>query len=463
MKGEHMLNLTLQEIARVVDARLIGDGSLTVQSAVSDSRHAAPGLFFVALPGARVDGHDYAQEALSRGAVAVMTQRELPEIAPQLVVSSCKEALATLGRYQLARYPLKIVAITGSMGKTTTKELMAAVLSSRFAVLKTEGNLNTEVSLPLVLFGLTKEHQVAVLEMGMTAKGDIRELCGIAPPDIAVITNIHEVHLERLGSIEAIAETKGEIFHALHPEGLAIVNADDPRVVAKAQEVAVKSYSYGILNQADMMASQLHSHGLRGSSFVATFPDGSTMDASLPVPGIHMVQNALPAMLVGFLMGLSQEEIARGLAVVEPTSQRLSARELPGSRLMIDDSYNSNPHSVAAALALVGELRGTRPTYLVLGDMRELGELSDGAHRGVGALVAQLQPTALYTLGSLAVEIASEAVRLGYPEGQVASFTTNQQVLDTLLAQVPTGALLLIKGSRGLGMEVIARGLEAKW
>ncbi|MCL2498485.1 MAG: UDP-N-acetylmuramoyl-tripeptide--D-alanyl-D-alanine ligase, partial [Symbiobacteriaceae bacterium] len=210
-----MLNLTLGEMAAIVSGNLIGDPSVVIRLGVSDSREVQPGDLFVAISGERTDGHQYAAAALAAGAAAVLVERVLPDISPQLVVVDCRQALAQLARYQLQRYPVPVIAVTGSMGKTSCKDLTAAVLSARFHVLKNEGNRNTEISLPLTLFALTPQTEVAVLEMAMVAPGEIAELCAIAPPDYALICNILEVHLERLGSLEAIAAAKKELFDAL--------------------------------------------------------------------------------------------------------------------------------------------------------------------------------------------------------------------------------------------------------
>lgn len=456
-----MLNLTLAQIAEIVEGNLIGAGHAIVQSAVSDSRQAKEGLLFVALKGERVDGHDYAQAALNNGAAAVLAERELPGLEPQIVVRSCRRALAELARFQLARYPVRIVAVTGSMGKTSCKDLIATVLGSRFTVLKNEGNMNTEVTLPMTLFGLEPEHQVAVLEMGMVAQGEIRELCEIAPPDYALITNILPVHLESLGSIEAIAATKGEIFASLKPDGTALVNRDDPLVVEQAQRFSGQSLSYGIVENAHMTAAEIQNLGREGSRFTAVFPDGSEKRLFIPLPGEHMVHNALPALLAGHLFGLSNDEIATALAAAEPSRQRLHIRELSQDRLLIDDSYNANPRSVEAALKMARELRGSRPLVLVLGDMLELGELSLDAHREVGRLAAELQPQLLITRGERAEEIGCEALRVGLAAERLRHVNNNESALALLREHLPAGAVILVKGSRGMQMERIVAGLEA--
>ncbi|MCL2547569.1 MAG: UDP-N-acetylmuramoyl-tripeptide--D-alanyl-D-alanine ligase [Symbiobacteriaceae bacterium] len=454
-----MLNLVPSQIARIVTGQAFGSDDRPVSGAVSDSRLVRPGSLFVALRGERTDGHDYANQALAAGASAILTEEYIDGLSPQIVVEDCRKALAELAQFQLQRYPVRIIGITGSMGKTCTKDLTASVLSQRFSVHKSEGNRNTEVSLPMTIFDLEPHHQVAVLEMGMVAQGDIAELCAIAPPDLAIICNILEVHLERFNSIDEIADTKGEIFQALSSKGIALVNNDDPRVVAQSRKALGRKVSYGLTHQADMMATDICSHGIEGSTFSLIFPDGAQQVIHLSLPGVHMVNNALPAALAGHLMGMTPVEIACGLSQATLSDQRLHIRELAKGITLVDDSYNSNPYSAEAALRLVADIRQERPLFIVLGDMLELGEHSRTAHLKVGRLVADLHPDFVLTRGELSALIGKEAANHGMPEERVQHFTDNEETLGGLREVLVPGALVLIKGSRGMMMERIVEGL----
>ena len=431
-----------------------------ISTAVSDSRKVFQGVMFVALRGERTDGHAFIAIARQAGALVALVEEFIVDDLPQIKVSSCREALAELARFQLQRYPVKIVGVTGSMGKTSCKDLIASVLATHYKVLKSQGNMNTEVTLPITLFELDETYDVAVLEMGMVAKGEIQELCQIAKPDIAMISNIMEVHLERLGSIEAIAETKGEIFRALDCQGVAMVNADDLHVKEQALKSGAAVYTYGFSEGAYVTAQEIVDKGRLGSDF-SLYIDGKRREIQLPLIGIHSVHNSLPAALAGYLLGLSLDEIAIGLASVKLSEQRLSVHDLAGQRLLIDDSYNANPRSMAAALDFVSSIREDRPLYLVLGDMLELGSISENAHRELGNRVAALAPAMLITRGDAAQTIAKTVSEKELDQTVVYQAENNQEALRYLVQNLPEKAIVLVKGSRGIQMEQIVEGLEA--
>ena len=461
-----MLALNLCSIAAIVAGELVGSGAGVVNTAVSDSRQVAPGVLFIALRGERVDGHDYAQDALQAGAVGVLCERYIPGVEPQIIVDDCRQALATLAKYQLQRYPVTIIGITGSVGKTSSKEIMASVLSMKYNVLKSEGNMNTEITLPITLFGLQPHHDIAVLEMGMVAEGEITDLVSIAPPHIALITNVLPVHLERLGSIKAIARAKAEIISGLPSDGVFLLNADDPHVVEayslyRESGGQARCQSFSMQQSATIFTTQCESKGIQGTYFVAELLDGTIQEYMLSLPGEHMVMNALPAILVANLLGVSADDIALALSSIHPAKQRLRVVPIAKSIELIDDTYNANPVSTKSALHIARDMAESRPLYVVLGDMLELGAESVASHQEIGRVTAEMNPVCLVVRGELAVDIGREAERCGLPKDRIVYVRDNIAAVQFLCDTLPDNAVVLVKGSRGMQMEEIVAGLEA--
>ena len=461
-----MLALSLDTIATIVSGKLVGPGCAIVQTAVSDSRSAAPGILFVALRGERVDGHNYAKDALQAGAEGVLCEHYIPGVEPQIVVDDCRKALAALAQFQLQRYPVSIIGITGSVGKTSCKEIMASVLARKFNVLKNEGNMNTEITLPITLFGLTADHDIAVLEMGMVAKGEIADLVAIAPPHIALITNVLPVHLERLGTIEAIASAKAEIIAGLPSDGVFLLNADDPWVETAFAQYRVsggqaQSRSFSMSGSSTIYVTQSESLGAYGTRFSVCLEEGIVQEYTISLPGEHMVMNALPAILAGKLLGVSDEDIAYALSHLHPAKQRFNLIPVAGEVTLIDDTYNANPVSTVASLRLARDTAMTRPLYVVLGDMLELGEESLAAHQQVGRVAAEIAPAQLILRGELARDMGIEAERCGLASAKVIYVDDNASALKVLVGNLPPHAVVLVKGSRGMHMEDIIAGLEA--
>ncbi|MGE5653326.1 MAG: UDP-N-acetylmuramoyl-tripeptide--D-alanyl-D-alanine ligase [Bacillota bacterium] len=457
-----MFSMTFDELARVVGGRpLAGSPDHVFTGVVTDSRKVTPGCLFVPLKGEHVDGHQYIAQAIARGAVGALTERT--DVEGQggclVLVSNALAALHDMARHHLAVTGVKVIGITGSVGKTTTKDMIAAVLGQRYRVLKSEGNLNTEVGLPLTIFNLEDNHEIAVLEMGMRGPGEIAELCRIAKPDVAVLTNISEVHLELLGSIENIALAKAEILEALGESGIAVLNADDPWVMKMRSKARGTVITYGIANSADTMAYEIETLGLGGSRFTVDL-DGERMGrVHLPVPGEHNILNALAAVSVGRALGMSFEQVNAGLASFTPSAQRLNIINLSDGSILINDSYNAGPKSVAATLGVLREIRGDRPTIAVLGDMLELGEAAERAHLTVGALVHSTGVDRLITRGQLARRIAKGALEAGMAPERIRAAISNRDALSALLDWLQPGSAILIKGSRGMAMEEIVEGL----
>lgn len=458
--------------------------STRISQVVVDSRQVTPGgVFFAEHSGAR-DGHQFVPDALARGAVAVVvepggleyvkgltrietTGSDDPAVAARLVapvaaaatpialvVDNTLVALQRLAAWWRARMPVRVIGITGSVGKTTTKELMAAVLSQRYRTLKSEASYNNEIGLPLTLLRLTPEHERAVLEMGMYAIGEIRQMCEWARPAVGVETIIGPVHLERLGSIEDIATAKAELVEALPPEGTAILNADDFRVLAMRDKTRARVFTYGLTPSADLWAERIDSRGLEGVTFTVHY-QGDSLRVDVPLIGRHSVHTALRAMAAGLVEGLAWEEIIAGLQS-QPAQVRLVVAQAVSGATLLDDTYNSSPDSALAALNLLKEMPGRR--IAVLGDMLELGAYEAQGHRVVGCRAAEIVHR-LIAVGPLARGIADGARECGMLAGHIEWYANKDAALVALRGEIGPGDFVLIKGSRGMRMETMVAEL----
>lgn len=434
-----------------------------------DARQARPGDLFIALRGERFDGHDFVADAAAAGATAALVSRtwadeHLDAPLPLLVVESPLLSLQQYAAWWRNRLPdLLVVGITGSVGKTSTKETVATVLQRRGQTYRSPGNMNSEIGLPLSLLEVTPQDRAAVLEMGGAyAFGEIRLLCEIARPRIGVVTNVHPVHLERMGSIEAIAETKAELVDAIPEDGWAILNGDDWRVRAMAERCRGQVLFFGLGEGNDVRASDVESEGLEGTSFWLHLA-GEVNRVRIPLIGGHAVELALAAIAVGHAAGLDLADMLMGLA--EPGVQvRLLVLEGPNGSQMIDDTYNASTPSVMSALGLLAVMQPRR-AIAVLGDMRELGEVTENEHITVGRRAGEVADLVV-TYGDLARTIGREALNTdgrhdaGPPE--VVSFGLDQRddLIAYLLQELKPGDVVLLKGSRGLQMENIVERLR---
>jgi len=451
-----MKAMTVAEIATLTNAEIIaGAPDRLIHGVSNDSRRVQAGDLFFALPGEQSDGHVYVAAAFAAGAAAALVTRPaavgtLPDGAVVLRVKDAGAALAALARGYLRMLRPIVVGVTGSVGKTTTKDMIAAVLNKKYPTLKNEGNLNTEVGLPLTVFRLETSHRAAVLEMGMRGPGQISYLAGIAQPQIGVITNIGKTHIELLGSVENIARAKRELLDALPDSGTAVLNGDDEWCRKLGARFAGEKIYYGTDDRSDVYATEIRSRQERGIVFTAHFGP-HTQEMSVPLPGRHNVTNAMAAVAVGWRLGVEPAAIARGLARFSPSKMRLEVIETERFRI-INDAYNANPQSMRAAITVLGELAGGR-RVAVLGDMLELGEHGPAGHREVGEFAGQ-NVDLLLTVGPQARLIAAAAAAW-LPEGAVHSFATNAEAAAFLQAVVNDGDTVLIKGSRGMQMEEI--------
>jgi len=455
-----MKQLSIGEIAGAIAARVTGPGSdIYCRRVSTDTRKIAAGDLFFALAGERFDAHDFIGQAVEKGAAAVVVSRP-PDgglSVPVLLVDDTLAALQRLAAYNRRQFSLPVVAVTGSNGKTTTKDLIAAVLGRRFKTLKTVGNLNNHIGLPLTLLELDGTCGAAVLEMGMRGLGEIDLLAGIAQPNVAVITNIGETHLERLGSIENIAMAKSEVLHHLNPGGAAVLNGDDPWVRKVAGKFNGRVLFYGTGADNDLRAADIMAMDGQTTAFTVYHKDRQA-EIKLPVPGRHNVLNALAAVGVGLVAGISMEQAAAGLAGAELTGMRLEILET-GSYRIINDAYNANPASTKAALTVLADQAGNRRKVAVLGSMFELGERTESGHREVGAAVFANGVELLVTVGDLAEYIARGAMDKGMTPDKVFHCDDHGRAGEVLRSRLQAGDVILVKGSRGMKMEEIVAGL----
>ncbi|RIK46386.1 MAG: UDP-N-acetylmuramoylalanyl-D-glutamate--2,6-diaminopimelate ligase [Chloroflexi bacterium] len=429
---------------------------------IHDSRYVQPGDLFVALRGEVTDGHLYVADARARGATAALVRRDALDLArgaelPLVVVDDTLAALHALATYWRSLFDLHVVGITGSIGKSSTKEVVGAVLAARYNVAKSVRSYNNEVGLPISVLEITPDTEVCVLEMGGAyAFGEITQLAKIARPTIGIVTVVSHSHLSRMGSLEAIAQTKTELVEALPPDGIAILNRDDERVYRMAEAASARIVTYGLDPSADYRAVNLESHGLGGISF--TLVRNEQRDhVQVPLLGRHSVHTALAGIAVGFELGMSLEEIMRGFDRPNIQLRLLLSPGVSGSTLL-DDTYNANPASSFAALALLQELDARR-RVAVFGDMLELGDFEEEGHRMVGARIA-VTADLFFAYGPRAAIMAREA-REANPDMPIYHFDTKDALVEVLKHELQAGDLVLIKGSRGIQMETVVAALRS--
>ncbi|MEZ4768356.1 MAG: UDP-N-acetylmuramoyl-tripeptide--D-alanyl-D-alanine ligase [Caldilineales bacterium] len=474
------MKLRLSDVVSALSGTPLSEGvaaSVPSLAAVEiDSRKVQPGSLFIAFPGEHTDGHRFVSHAFSRGAAAALIDHpvegpwpvlDLREPRGQtvealdrplcLLVDNTLAALQQLATWWRSRFTVQVVGITGSVGKTTTKEITAAVLRRRYVTLKSAGNLNNEIGLPLTLLQLDDSHQRAVLEMGMYALGEIAQLCRIARPRIGVVTNVGPVHLERLGTIERVAEAKSELVQALPADGVAVLNADEPLVAAMRGMTAARVFTYGLTRDCDLWADEIAGEGLDGIRFRFHY-GGDVIHVKVPLLGRHSVHTALRAAAVGLIEGLTWEEIVSGLQDVGAQLRLVVVRSINGATLL-DDTYNASPASMLAALNLLQDMEvGDGRRIAVLGDMMELGSEEEAGHRLVGARAADVADY-LVTVGPRARWTAYEARAAGQPAASVRPVETAADAIALLRSVIGPGDVVLVKGSRAAHMDDVVAAL----
>jgi UDP-N-acetylmuramoyl-tripeptide--D-alanyl-D-alanine ligase len=458
---------SLEEVLKATGGRLIqGGAAVFFQGVSTDSRTLKGGELFVALRGDRFDGHNYAMEALAKNAKGVLIEEgkigdshwDGFRSRAVVAVKDSLQALGDIARSRRRKWETPVVAVTGSNGKTTTKDMISACLETGFPVLKTKGNLNNLIGLPMTLLDLTEKEKVVVLEMGMNVPGEIRKLTEIAEPDVGLITNIQMVHLEGMGSLETLKEEKGELFRRMRQDGTIVVNQDDPRVVELSNEFPGRKITFGLEGYADVMATGIRPLGSRGISFTVA-SGGQEAEMTLPLVGRHFVPNALSAFAVATLFGVAWDNIKGALERFQPTPMRMEVWRLEGGKTVINDAYNANPRSMEVALGTLSELKGKGRAIAVLGDMLELGDYSESAHRQLGQKVRDLSIDFLIAMGEKASSVVESAVRHGLDRQRAKVATSHSEAISILEGWLQEGDWILVKGSRRMAMEKIAEGL----
>ncbi|MEU7423958.1 UDP-N-acetylmuramoyl-tripeptide--D-alanyl-D-alanine ligase [Streptomyces sp. NPDC040750] len=456
-----MIALSLAEIAAVVGGQThdIPDPSVQVTGpVVRDSREVVPGSLFAAFVGERVDGHDYASQVVEAGAVAVLASR--PVGVPAIVVEDVQTALGALARHVVRRLGATLVALTGSAGKTSTKDLIAQVLQRAAPTIYTPGSLNNEIGLPLTALSATEETKFLVLEMGARGIGHIRYLTELTPPKVGLVLNVGTAHIGEFGGREQIAQAKGELVESLPEDGTAVLNADDPLVRAMASRTKAKVVLFGESAEADVRAENVRLTDSGQPAFSLHTPSGAS-DVTMRLYGEHHVSNALAAAAVAYELGMSAAEIATALSEAGSLSRwRMEVTERPDGVTIVNDAYNANPESMRAALRALAAMGKGRRTWAVLGKMAELGDEALAEHDAVGRLAVRLNVSKLVAVGG----IEASWLQLGaYNEGSWGEESVHvsdaQAAIDLLRSELRPGDVVLVKASRSVGLESVAQAL----
>ncbi len=456
--GEPMKHMTLTEIARACHGTYHGDSenaSKEVSSVTIDSRKIQEGCLFIAIKGARVDGHDLIPQTIEAGALCALSEKELGEVTfSYILVDSCKQALKDLAEHYRRSLDIKVVGISGSVGKTSTKEMIASVLSQKYRVLKTEGNFNNEIGLPLTVFNIREEHEIAVLEMGISDFGEMTRLAKVARPDICVITNIGCAHLEQLKSRDGILKAKTEMLDYMNPKGHIVLNGDDDKLKSFTPGNGIQPIYFGLDADCTFRAEQVTDRGLWGTDAEFTTPD-SRFSAHISIPGRHMVHNALAGTAVGNILGLTAEQIKAGIEALVPLAGRNHLIETK-KYTIIDDCYNANPASMRASLDVLA--KADSRTAAILGDMGELGTDWKALHQEVGRYAAGSGIQVLACIGEMAAEIAEGARNAGLKN--VYHYASKEDFFVSLDTILKPGDTILVKASHMMGFSKIVAHLE---
>lgn len=454
-----MIHFNVEEIIKATSGKLTGNAEKTLITGVStDSRKIRPGDLFVPLIGENFDGHDFIMSAFENGAAASLTHKQSIHFPgkPVIVVNDTLIALQNLAALYRSSFGIPFIGITGSVGKTSTKEMVASALAERYNVLKNEGNLNNEIGVPLTIFRLEPEHEVAVVEMGMSGFGEIRALTNIVRPRVGIITNIGISHIEKLGTRQNILKAKLELLEGMQPDSLLILNGDDVMLSGAKELLNCRTVSYGLEEGVDYQAYNIRSRGEYGVDF-NVMAQGVEYSIRLPAPGVHNVYNALAAIATGLELGVPMHDLQAGISHFSAGKMRLNLVKVNGM-IIINDAYNASPQSMKAALDVLGELDASR-RIAVLGDMFELGDWSERAHIETGIQAARKEIDYIVTVGKEAEHIRSGAVNSGFNPNRTAHFTGNCDAIEYLRDLMRQGDAILVKGSRGMMMEQIVQAL----
>ena len=449
-----MISMLLSEAANATQAQLLGDDR-TFSGCSTDSRSLKTDQLFIALQGENFDGHEFISSAEKSGAAAALVQKDydLEHELALIKVADTRKAMGWLAKHWRSRLSIPLVAVTGSNGKTTVKEMLSSVLSQQESVLVTKGNLNNDIGVPLTLFGLGDEHQYAVIEMGANHAGEIEWLTEIASPSVALITQCAPAHLEGFGSIDGVAKAKAEIFSGLQKDGVAIINADDNYSGLWREKAAVnRQISFALHAEADVTAKEIELDSANNSSRFILNTSKCAETVNLPLLGEHNVANALATTACCLALDLPLSVVKTGLERMQAVKGRLQLKKGIHDVRIIDDTYNANPTSLSAAIKVACAYTG--PSWLVLGDMGELGASTQDLHYGAGEIAREMGIKRLYAVGSL----SQQAVR-GFGEG-AQHFSSMEELISELLSDLNEGLTLLIKGSRSMAMERVVNALQ---
>lgn len=433
----------------------------------TDSRTTRPGDIFWALKGERFDGHRFIEEAVKKGAKGVVAEKhwwdnqdKVPDGAVIIVVKDTLRALGDLARWWRSQQEVLVSAITGSTGKTTTKEMLACIFEQGHQTLKNRGNYNNLIGVPLTLLELDSSHKRVVMEMGMNRRGEIARLTEIAAPDIGLITNVGQAHLEGLGSLHDVALAKAELIEKISPEALVIVNGDDPLLMKTAARFSRNIVTFGTDRDHDFRAERINNLGGKGLAFELRHKKGGG-EVRLTTPGIHNVSNALAACAVAVCLGEPHDKIVAGLSSFKGIKGRFSVEHIPGGVTLVNDTYNANPSSLKAALESLEALKESGGRILaVLGDMKELGDSGTGAHEEAGKWVAALSPHLFIAIGDYAQVMINSAREAGVSKKRAISVATYTEALEKLQEEKRRGDLIFVKGSRLMELEKVVEGLK---
>jgi UDP-N-acetylmuramoyl-tripeptide--D-alanyl-D-alanine ligase len=454
----------IEDIIRATGGALVrGAAGVSFRGITTDSRVISKGNLFVALHGERFDGHAFLDQAVAQGAGGLLVHRDDGTDRGDIPTILVKDTLTSLGDVAhdwRKRFSVPVIAITGSSGKTTTKEMAAAILSQGRDVLKTQGNYNNLIGLPLALFRLHEGHDVVILELGTNHPGEIARLSEIAAPDIAVVTNVGPAHLEGFGSLEGVGREKGDLFRYMPSGGTIVINMDDDYVRTFETGKSRRRITFGFHPEADLSARGVRYAESGGIRFTLNMKE-SQCDISLAATGRHNVANALAAASLAWAAGSTLEEIRHGLETFRPVSGRMETIALRNGAFLLDDTYNANPASVGEALKTLQALRGRGRGIAILGDMLELGGEAEAWHRNIGGLLADTGVALVYLRGSLSRATAAGALSKGMAQGQILHFTDASEIVGALGSWISPGDWILVKGSRGMKMEEVVERLTA--
>lgn len=451
-----MKNMTLNNITKACNGKLFNEGSVEethIKGVVLDSRLVRKDFIFIATKGEKVDGHDYIDVAIEQGAIAVVCER-IPsnETIPYILVNDSLQALKDIATWYRMQLNIPLVGITGSVGKTSTKEFVSSVLSQRYSVLKTEGNYNNEIGLPLTILQIRKDHEIAVLEMGISDFGEMHRLSAIAKPDYCLLTNIGQCHLEQLGSREGVLKAKSEIFDFMNRNGGVILNGDDDMLSTIHNVGGITPIRYGLNTDNDVYADNIITNRLLGSSYNLHIK-GETLSVKSSTPGNHMILNALAAATIGHMLGLTDKEITQGIEQIQPVSGRNNIISHKNWTI-IDDCYNANPVSMKAAIDLL-DMADTRKVA-ILGDMGELGKSENQLHKEIGEYIASKNIDIIICVGKLSRHLYDGAKELLSDNSETLfHFDTQQELIIALPELLIKGDTILVKASHFMGFDNI--------